>query len=319
MSQGRIPKKKRTDSDATWKSSNSKDSSDWSKHSTGSLNAELPGSEWMDLYSHLLEEEPTQSALTQAEKVKQEAGTLYATDIIQWGTPPFFSPEDSDLSSLHKRITERVNQIEPVSNTNEWDSGDFIEWQARSRISKEAGEQYINDFKNQWVRGYKKFIIEAANEFNIPPRLLAAIAWREVGGDPHFLDTGAHSFRSLGIFSGAPNETSFGDLSVQIRRAAEALGYDPNQLNGKQENRIISSLQDSRQNIFIAAKHLSDLRDKYLPGREPNALSERDLLALAGAYNVGPIYPTLEDFWKYDYAGGYGRSAFNGLAQCGCF
>lgn len=225
------------------------------------------------------------------------------------------------INPLHQRLIERANQTQPKQNTNEWDLGDVLQ----ELLGFLAPNKYTNDFKKQWVCSYKNVIQTAAREFNIPEKLLAAIAWREVGGDPHFVDPLFYNLRDIGLYPGSANQTSFGDLSIQVRTAAQVLGYNPNQLSEGETFRIIKSLQEPRQNIFIAAKYLSDLRDKYRPGKNPNELSERDLLALAGAYNAGARYPTLEDFWKPvdekggNYAGGYGRSAFNGLNQCECF
>lgn len=221
------------------------------------------------------------------------------------------------LTSLHASIIQTAIQTQAAQGTNEWDLGDFNQWK--------AGLLNINQFKNQWVCGYKNVINAAATEFNIPPRLLAAVAWREVGGDPHFLDDWGFYFRILSGNLEAAKKTSFGNVTIQVRRAAEALGYNPTQLSDGQVFQIIKSLREPRQNIFIVAKHLSYLRSRYLPGKSAGAITERELLALAGAFFAEPVYATLEDFWtpyntKGDnYAGGYGRSAFNGLNQSGCF
>jgi hypothetical protein len=225
---------------------------------------------------------------------------------------------------LHKQIVTEANNLLPSPNTREWNNVLALRYVIQKGIDEKNADKFINDFKNQWVSGYKNIIIQASNKFDIPSDLLAAVAWREVGGDPSFLDDYAYSARQAGIYSGSPSETSFGNTSVQLRRAAEALEYDLEQLTQVVENDIIYSLQNPRQNLFIAAKHLSDIKDKYLPNINSDEISSRDKLALAGAYNRGPVYPTLEDFWKYpdngtNYAGGYGRSAFEGLDQCNCF
>ena len=189
--------------------------------------------------------------------------------------------------------------------------------------TQDDAEKFVNDFKKQWISGYKNIIIQAADKFDIPSDLLAAIAWREVAGDPPFFDY-VYDARSLGIYPGSPYETSFGNTSIQLRNAADALGYNPEQLTPHEESTIILSLQNPIQNLFITAKYLSNVIDKYLPNTSSDQISSRDKLALAGAYHRGTVYPTLEDFWLYpgngtNYAGGYGRSAFEGLEQCKCF
>jgi len=97
------------------------------------------------------------------------------------------------------------------------------------------------------------------------------------------------------------------------------------QLTSYERTQIRHSLQNPNQNLFITAKYLSDLRERYLPNQtNPSQISERDKLALAGAYHRGAVYSDLEGFWNNpgngrNYAGGYGRSAFEGLKRCNCF
>lgn len=83
------------------------------------------------------------------------------------------------------------------------------------------------------------------------------------------------------------DETSFGPLSVQLRRAARSLGYTSSQdLTETQRRRLLSSLADP--NIFIAAKHLSDLRDKAFRGRAAADIGGTDMQLLGAMYNAGP-------------------------------
>ena len=247
------------------------------------------------------------------------------TPIFQWTLPSTLYPQNQ-LNPLHRQIINDANQLLPHANTKEWRNIDALEYYRLSKIKKDekSAQEFVENFKNQWVCGYKDIINEAANEFNIPPDLLAAIAWREVGGDPPAFDLAADA-RSLGLYPGHPDETSFGNTSIQLRNAASALGYDPNQLTPQERTQLRYSLQNSNQNLFITAKYLSDLIEKYIPDHtNPSQISERDKLALAGAYHRGAVYSDLEDFWNNpgngkNYAGGYGRSAFNGLKRCNCF
>jgi RHS repeat-associated protein len=217
---------------------------------------------------------------------------------------PDYTPVERDLITSAER-----SYANPL--TEEWDDGKFLAWQ--------SGLLNINDFKNQWVCGYKNVINDAANKYNIPPQLLAAIAWREVGGKPLIADHGAHALRSL-TSNRLANGTSFGDLSIQISTAAEALGYDPGKITYSQSISILYALKSPRINIFIAAKHLSDLRDRYLPKtkKNPSSITGEQLEDLAGAYNRGAVYRNLEDFRTHNFSQ-YGVSAFRGLKQCGCY
>jgi soluble lytic murein transglycosylase-like protein len=132
---------------------------------------------------------------------------------------------------------------------------DLVGWQ--------LGRENIFSFKNQWVHGNRSAINAAAKRFDLPPGLVAGVAYNEVGGDPQSIDSLAYALRG----DSTRDRTSFGDLSVQVRRAAEALGYDPsNDLSPSQRRMLIESLKDPTQNIFIAAKHLADLRDKDFKG-----------------------------------------------------
>jgi hypothetical protein len=226
----------------------------------------------------------------------------------------------AEITSIHHDIVRDTNIITQTikpAGVNEWDEGDFAAWR--------TGLLKIEEFKNQWVCGYQEVIKIAAGKFNVPAKLLASIAWREVGGDPPIQDTIIRALREQGILRDAPpEETSFGDMSIQIRTAARALDYDPDNLTQGQLEAIVVSLTNPIMGIYIAAKHLSDLRMIYLPSKnDPQTISEREMQALAGAYNAGEVVPTIDDFWKRNERGGniaqYGVSAFNGLKQSGCY
>lgn len=110
----------------------------------------------------------------------------------------------------------------------------------------------IFPFKDQWVRGYRAAIIAAANRWDIPPALLAGVAYNEVGGDPAWADGAAFELRKV-IANGKPaDRTSFGDVSIQLRRAAQSLGYGDNPTPA-QIAAVRASLQNPVQNLFIVA------------------------------------------------------------------
>lgn len=72
---------------------------------------------------------------------------------------------------------------------------------------------------------------------------------------------------------------------MQVRTAAEAFGYkDPGPW---QKKAIISSLQDPSTNIFIAAKHLSDLRDLDFRGTTASAMTREQIEVIATRFNRG--------------------------------
>ena len=48
-----------------------------------------------------------------------------------------------------------------------------------------------------------------------------------------------------------PAKTSLRPMAIQLRRAAESLGYDPNSLTEGQRTEIISSLMDRRRQSLL--------------------------------------------------------------------
>jgi RHS repeat-associated protein len=223
---------------------------------------------------------------------------------------------ETPITSIHQEVINSSKQFSRPANVNEWNIVDIGRW----ILLNDPG--YVVRFKNQWVCGYRDTINTVANQLNIPSKLLAAVAWGEVGGDPDFADDVGYALRTIFPLSDPPNQTSFGNVQVQVETAALVLGYNPKIISREQSLRIISSLQDPIQNIIIAGKYLSYLQNTYLPGRNPSQISVRDQQALVGAYNGGNIFASLNDFWKPNKKGGnlaqYGVSSFRGLDRSGC-
>lgn len=162
-----------------------------------------------------------------------------------------------------------------------------------------------DSYREAWIRDNRNVILAAANKYGLPPDLVAGIAWQEVAGKPGWIDDLAlYGRRHDELLSrgGAPNHgrppidqnsdggsnaTSFGPMSIQIRRAAETLGYDLATLSTEQENAIVSSLKDTRQNIFIATSHLADLRREAGFGEH---LTPENYREIAARYNGGPYW-----------------------------
>lgn len=62
--------------------------------------------------------------------------------------------------------------------------------------------------------------------------------------------------------AGPPAETSFGLIAIQVRRGAEVLGYDPENLTEGWRDTIEAALQDPGQNISIASEYLKTLKEE---------------------------------------------------------
>jgi RHS repeat-associated protein len=189
-------------------------------------------------------------------KVPLDRGEEYRVD------PIYRTPEETRIDNAAYRVQVR-------HGTQEWDEGKFLQWR--------AGLLNINEFKNQWVCGYKDVINAAAGEYNISPRLLAAVSRLEVGGKTSSLKRLTYDIRSLTGRQPVPflnrdaDETSFGNLGIQIRTAAGVLGYPTNRnLTYSEALSIRYAIEDSRYGIFIGAAYLSQLQNRYLPGRDPN-------------------------------------------------
>ncbi|AFZ26635.1 hypothetical protein Cylst_4557 [Cylindrospermum stagnale PCC 7417] len=200
---------------------------------------------------------------------------------------------DDGRSLLHKNLMQAANQANVDKDVKEWTTLDLIKW----KFPKLGEPNYIHDFKKQWVRGYRQVIKSAATQFNLPEVLVGGVAYNEVGGDPLWIDDIAHAIRTFDhsadplleplTINKKPELTSFGNLSTQVRRAAETLGYEPEKLSNEQERMIIDSLKDPKQGIFIAVGHLAELRDIDFPGKGAAQMTLDDIKVTATRYNRG--------------------------------
>lgn len=194
------------------------------------------------------------------------------------------------LSETHNKIIQLSEKYPPQEGTREWTVRDFSEWQIDKNVMRN-NEEYLFDFKRQWVRGYRNAIKAAASQFDIPKELLAGVAFTEVGGDPLEADSLAYSLRG----TQKRDKTSFGNMSIQFRRGLEILGYDESRdPTESQRRRILSSLKDPQASIFIAAKHISDLRDVDSKGTTASKMNRKQIEIIGARYNWGPDLPISE-------------------------
>jgi hypothetical protein len=190
-----------------------------------------------------------------------------------------------ELSPLHYavRADAKSHPGEAVAAFGFWD---IVKWK--------RDPDYIHDFKENWVHCMRDPIKAAAQKYDLPPELLAGVAYNEVGGsDP--LKPWVYNFRQLWSPLTDPKKTSIPPMSLQLRSAAHALGYDPvcqlyDAVHGSYYNRIITnalldSLYDPPQAIFIAAKHLSDLRDNGFKGKGATTLAKEEIEVIGSRYN----------------------------------
>jgi Transglycosylase SLT domain len=179
----------------------------------------------------------------------------------------------------------------------------------------ETAGGWTDDGRRSFIQDNKELINAAAKETGLPPDMIAGIVWKEVGGKPYVLDGATETIRQAaesgwspiapeslpGPLGGDPDNTSHGPMAVQMRRAAEVLGYDPSNLTDQQRDEVRSALNDPAQNIFIAAKYLENLKAESGFADVPaDKMTPEQYQELAARYNGGPE-------WRSDHAQEYGR------------
>lgn len=171
-----------------------------------------------------------------------------------------------------------------------WTTKDILNWKIKS------DEEFLHKEKLGYIENYKDVINDAANKYDIPPLLLAGICYVEYGGDPAWSDDAMYLVRNFD-WSGPswmdsnltiaknPDLTSFGNTSIQLRRALEMLGYDS---STDKRDAVIESLKDPIQNIYMAADHLDYLRNIDYEGKAASDLTDDEIKIIASRYNLGP-------------------------------
>jgi RHS repeat-associated protein len=150
--------------------------------------------------------------------------------------------------------------------------------------------EYLMKFKAQFVYENREVIKAAAAKYDLPAELVAGVAFVEIGGKDPIKST-VYWGRSWIPGTDDKDKTSLGQQATQVRRAAESLGYDPKTLTDAQRTEIVKSLNDPAHSIFIAAKHLSDLRNIDVPGKAGKDLTTDEIKVIGARYNQGPDKP----------------------------
>ncbi|MCX4633170.1 hypothetical protein [Streptomyces sp. NBC_01443] len=165
--------------------------------------------------------------------------------------------------------------------------------------------------RREYISHNSELIKAAATESGLAPEMIAGIAWQEVQGDPGVMDDLARAGRSFLPGSEDPDRTSMGPMSVQVRRAAEVLGYDPHHLTDAQRQVVVDAVKDPAKNIFIASEYLAQLKaESSFADVPPEEMTREQMRELAARYNGGPYY-------QGDGAQAYGRLFDAGLDDAG--
>jgi hypothetical protein len=207
----------------------------------------------------------------------------FTEPVVITGVRPRTGPQPiqrtEGLTDLHRRLLgKRVIPADPVERWGVREAGRAL---LERRASREGTSKFLADYKDRWVRAHRNVIRAAAKQYDIPDWVLASVSWTEVGGDPEVQD-------EIAAFGLRPEKVSFGPVQMELRRAAEELGYDPAQMSAIQRRVLIWSLLDPQQNLFLVASHLDRLRDIDVPGRPSSELTEEDIRVLGARYNRGP-------------------------------
>jgi hypothetical protein len=154
----------------------------------------------------------------------------------------------------------------------------------------------LSKYKDAWTRAHRKEIVDTAGFNEIPVILLAGVCWIEVGGDPDIIDRLAYSIRSFDhmadpwleplTITKVPEQTSLGDVSIQLRRAAETLGASWSSLSDEDKNKIVQCLLNEPCNVSVVGQHLKQLRQIDFPN---GTGTESEIIRITGSrYNRGP-------------------------------
>ncbi|OED42976.1 hypothetical protein AB833_04940 [Chromatiales bacterium (ex Bugula neritina AB1)] len=181
----------------------------------------------------------------------------------------------------------------PLENKWTWGGIDVVKWRYLPEFAG-GDKNLLRNYKNAWVINHSSSIKEQAKKYGISVILLAGVCWIEVGGDPDWIDSIAYPIRSFDhmadpllepfTITKKPELTSMGDVSIQLRRAAEAANLDFAKLNSEQKNQLIECLSDEDVNIAFVAKHLSQLKEVD----EVCFLADEELRIIGARYNRGP-------------------------------
>ena len=156
-----------------------------------------------------------------------------------------------------------------LNNSYNWGVIDILRWKVWPECLG-GDRKALRKYKDTWVAAHSETIKKEAARFRISIILLAGVCWIEVGGDPDWIDSVAYANRKFDhsgdpllepiTITKKPELTSFGDVSIQLRRAAEAADLDIKKLNSNQKDELIKCLSDEDINIAFVAKHLYQLK-----------------------------------------------------------
>jgi hypothetical protein len=176
-----------------------------------------------------------------------------------------------------------------------WGYGDVLVWKV---LPKWLGgnPDLLRNYKDTWVRAHRALIMSLSAQYQLPPELLAGVAWIEAGGKPYSSKILVYDVRAFDhladplleplTITKKPGLTSMGPVAIQLRRAAETMGLDFDGLTLEDRNRLVECLQVDENDLAIVARHLWQLKQIDFPDRAVIGLYE--IRIIGARYNRGP-------------------------------
>ncbi|BBD63392.1 hypothetical protein NIES2109_62420 (plasmid) [Nostoc sp. HK-01] len=217
-------------------------------------------------------------------------------------------------STIKQLLLETTFNIVQNINPVQWGFEDIAVSYLEEKLLR--NNSYVLEFKDNWVRKHAKSLRAAAIKHNLSSLLIAGVAWNEAGGQPDYLsDDLTYLLRMVDFVANPeqlpdnfvgdlvkslltkmplikripgrpPEETSFGQIQMQIRNAAQELGYDSNNLSEAQKIKIALLLKNTESNIDISAKHLNSLRKIDFPQNNLPNMTDDEITIVATRYNA---------------------------------
>jgi hypothetical protein len=175
-----------------------------------------------------------------------------------------------------------------------WGYGDVVVWKV---LPKWLGgdPDRLRNYKDRWVRDHRAAIKRLSLQYNLPPELLAGVAWIETGGKPYTSKLDLYRLRRFDhsgdpllepmTITKKPGFTSMGPVAIQLRRAAETMGVDFDRLNEKEKSELVDCLQNADNDLAIVARHLWQLKQIDFP--DPLPVGPLEIQIIGARYNRG--------------------------------
>jgi hypothetical protein len=97
---------------------------------------------------------------------------------------------------MHNEIRREAARYPAAAGAREWSNVDGIVIGGLKALGFQPADQAQERFKRQWIADHRDTLIAAAKRFDLPPELVAGVAFEEVGGKPPVADRVSEIVRS---------------------------------------------------------------------------------------------------------------------------